>query len=406
MVASQGKGVSLLAPRQRHICRAHTRGGHVIMRREQGSRKGEEQGVGDAACSGVGRCGPARQETGQQQMKTWAVGAMAGLLLMVGSPANAAEPFLKATGARGLLADEEEQLYRLRQVEEGKVREELTEARGQLEEEAKKTYDGKLCATPFGVDVVGITEFVALTGALVGGIAARRRKQELEKLNEQLRTINTQLRQQARAGTLYAPGLTYAPTGGVKKSGSSPSATKVTMPSVVAQPEPITPVKPAAGNGAKKTVEAAPTNGAQKPTNGAAASVSLASLDEEEMNPDVKQCQNALKEGKRLLKDKDAAPAMVRFEKALMLAKATGDKIRERRAVRGLAAANRILGRFVQSIEYLERVLEISREIGDHVGDADAYGTIADIYTEMGEFEKAAEFYDKYIGKMAVEGPV
>ena len=29
--------------------------------------------------------------------------------------------------------------------------------------------NGRLCATPFGVDVVGITEVVALTGALVGG---------------------------------------------------------------------------------------------------------------------------------------------------------------------------------------------------------------------------------------------
>ena len=82
------------------------------------------------------------------------------------------------------------------------------------------------------------------------------------------------------------------------------------------------------------------------------------------------------------------------------------DRVRERRAVRGLAAANRILGRYPQAIEYLQRVLEISDETGDHIGDADAYGTIADIYTELGEFEKAAEFYDKYIGKMAVEGPV
>ena len=29
--------------------------------------------------------------------------------------------------------------------------------------------EGKFCATPFGIDVVGITEFVALIGALVGG---------------------------------------------------------------------------------------------------------------------------------------------------------------------------------------------------------------------------------------------
>ena len=37
-----------------------------------------------------------------------------------------------------------------------------------------------LCATPFGVDVVGITETVALIGATVSGISARLRKQELE----------------------------------------------------------------------------------------------------------------------------------------------------------------------------------------------------------------------------------
>jgi len=48
---------------------------------------------------------------------------------------------------------------------------------------------GKLCATPFGIDIVGITEFIALVGALVGGITARQRKAELERLNEQLRKV-------------------------------------------------------------------------------------------------------------------------------------------------------------------------------------------------------------------------
>lgn len=56
------------------------------------------------------------------------------------------------------------------------------------------------------------------------------------------------------------------------------------------------------------------------------------------------------------------------------------------------------------AIKHLERVLELSKEIGDNVGDADAYGTIADIYTEIGEFEKAALYYDKYISKMATDG--
>ncbi len=39
-------------------------------------------------------------------------------------------------------------------------------------------------------------------------------------------------------------------------------------------------------------------------------------------------------------------------------------------------------------------------------GDADAYGTIADCFTDLGEFEKAAMFYDKYIEAMNKDGPV
>lgn len=364
----------------------------------------------------------ARQQTGDMVMREKATAVLVGALLagsMVLSPPATADAFLKSTGARGLLAEEEEQLYRLRQMEEGKVREELLEARGQLEEEAKRSSEGKLCATPFGVDVVGITEFIALTGALVGGLSARRRKLELERLNEQLRTINMQLRQQARAGTLYAPGLTYAPTGGVQKgASSSPMATLVTLPTGAGSEVPPVgtvrrePAVKSKDNSVENNGSAsADKDGAamSKNSNGAVdekTTVSLTSIDEEDMRPEVKQCQTALKEGKRFLKEKDAGPALVRFEKALMLARAMSDRVRERRAVRGLAAANRILGRYPQAIEYLQRVLEISDETGDHIGDADAYGTIADIYTELGEFEKAAEFYDKYIGKMAVEGPV
>lgn len=50
-----------------------------------------------------------------------------------------------------------------------KVRAELDKARMDLEKEGRSTQIGKLCATPFGVDIVGITELVALIGALVGG---------------------------------------------------------------------------------------------------------------------------------------------------------------------------------------------------------------------------------------------
>ena len=43
--------------------------------------------------------------------------------------------------------------------------------------ECKPVLDGKtLCVTPFGIDVVGITEALALIGAVTGGTMANQRK--------------------------------------------------------------------------------------------------------------------------------------------------------------------------------------------------------------------------------------
>ncbi len=95
-------------------------------------------------------------------------------------------------------------------------------------------------------------------------------------------------------------------------------------------------------------------------------------------------------------------------------------------------------GQYQTAISHLKRVLEISKEMADHVGDADAYGTIAgsftsqdwmgsqgleqlstvshaaaeavlwfaDIYTDIGDLEAAGEFYDLYIKTMTTEGSV
>ena len=79
-------------------------------------------------------------------------------------------PALRAAGGKGPLAQEEARWLRLRTEKEGEAIEELKRQRSVLEAEASRSQrEGQLCATPFGVDVVGITEFVALTGALVGG---------------------------------------------------------------------------------------------------------------------------------------------------------------------------------------------------------------------------------------------
>lgn len=75
-------------------------------------------------------------------------------------------------GGKGLLADEEQRLIKLRQEKEEEVTQEIRKQRQLFEKEARAGQLDKLCATPFGVDVVGITEFIALTGALVGGVTA------------------------------------------------------------------------------------------------------------------------------------------------------------------------------------------------------------------------------------------
>jgi hypothetical protein len=43
-------------------------------------------------------------------------------------------------------------------------------------------------------------------------------------------------------------------------------------------------------------------------------------------------------------------------------------QVQERRATRGLAAAARLQGQFRPAIKYLERVLDISREMGEYTG--------------------------------------
>lgn len=59
--------------------------------------------------------------------------------------------------------------------------------------------------------------------------------------------------------------------------------------------------------------------------------------------------------------------------------------------------------KFREAIPFHEVVLERSRKCGEHSGDTEAYGAIADCYTELGDLEKAAKYYDKYIMRMEEE---
>ncbi|KAK4269053.1 hypothetical protein QN277_022258 [Acacia crassicarpa] len=180
---------------------------------------------------------------------------------------------------------------------------------------------------------------VALIGATVGGLLARQRKGELKKLNDQLRQINLALRRQAKVES-YAPSLSYAPIGG-----------RISENEVI-------------------------------------------------VDPRKEDLISKLKMGKNFLRNQEPDKAFKEFQTALELAQNLKDPIEEKKAARGLGASLQRQGKYREAIKYHSMVLSISEREGEDSGNTDAYGAIADCYTELGDLERAAQFYDKYIARL------
>lgn len=183
---------------------------------------------------------------------------------------------------------------------------------------------------------------VALIGATVGGLLARQRKGELQRLNEQLRQINTALKRQAKIES-YAPTLTYAPVG-----------SKIADKQVI-------------------------------------------------VDPRKQELLTSLKNGKNFLRNQDPEKAFFEFQTALELARAIKDPIEEKKAARGLGASLQRQGKYKEAVNYHTMVLSISENVGENSGNTEAFGAIADCYTEMGDLERAAAFYDQYISRLQVD---
>jgi len=181
----------------------------------------------------------------------------------------------------------------------------------------------------FIVESVVAGQFVGFIGALVGGRAAKQRKDEVEKLAQQLKELNIKLRNKARA--------------------SRPR---------------------------KKLAE--------------------------DKDPQHERILGYLRMGKRTLKDQNGEAALSAFQKAMdsiTEAKRAGPYENpqvERKAHRGMGAANVLLGNYPAALEHMNKVVALSTG-KDATGLGDAYGVIADIYTEMGDFAKAADYYDLYM---------
>jgi len=240
-----------------------------------------------------------------------------------------------------------------------------------------------LCVTPSGIDIVGITELLALIGATASGIRARQQKIIVDELNEKLRAINQSLTARSKRNpTGMGASLGYA---GAQMAGTpvdSPmSASMSELASGSKDEAAIKDDGDDASKGGKKTDFAV----------GPEDSVDDSEYDETRVN---------LKKGRQLLREKSYREAISSFEKALALSRMNGDQIKMRRAVRGLGATKKAMGELSDAIKYMEEVLDISKAIKDYTGDMDAVGSIADMYTELGDLEKAGEYYDMYLSKI------
>ena len=74
-----------------------------------------------------------------------------------------------------------------------------------------------------------------------------------------------------------------------------------------------------------------------------------------------------------------------------------------RKAERGLGAASARLGEYDEALSHMKTVLKLSTEHDDTSVATDACGIIADIYAEMDQIEVAADWYDKYFESLAIE---
>ena len=106
----------------------------------------------------------------------------------------------------------------------------------------------------------------------------------------------------------------------------------------------------------------------------------------------------------------DFRKAIEYHERHLKISKEVGDRAGERIAYCYLGNAYHSLGHFQKAIEYHERHLKISKEVGDRAGEGRAYCNLGVAYDGLGDFQKAIEYHErnlkisKEVGDRAGEG--
>lgn len=68
-----------------------------------------------------------------------------------------------------------------------------------------------------------------------------------------------------------------------------------------------------------------------------------------------------------------------------------------------LGASLQRQGKYREAIKYHSMVLTISEREKEDSGNTEAYGAIADCYTELGDLERAGVYYDQYIARLETD---
>lgn len=114
-----------------------------------------------------------------------------------------------------------------------------------------------------------------------------------------------------------------------------------------------------------------------------------------------RQISELLKQGKGSIRQGQAQQALELLKQAGRLSEDLRDKRAQRAVARATANAYKEVGDLNMCLRSLNFSLDLSGQIGDTVRDSDVLGEIADVYTEMGDMEKAGKFYDRCIEAMA-----
>ncbi|GMH44019.1 hypothetical protein BSKO_11953 [Bryopsis sp. KO-2023] len=198
---------------------------------------------------------------------------------------------------------------------------------------------------------------IALVGAIVGGVLARGRRVQLEKMNVKLREVNSELRKRRDQDTHVCEADAEA-----EAMKSYKAALEMAMDAPAA-------AHPIEGYGRE--------------------GYSLAQA--------RREFSLSLQDGKGALLRNNGMEAMAFTKRALELAQDIKDRRAQRSVFKVQAQAYKLLGESQKALQCLNKSLQISKELDEQYGNVDVYGEMADIHADMGDFETAAEYYDKCI---------